>query len=55
MPQPVLTEMEFSANTQKRAFQSAGNAFTFAQGENKYYLLLTVGSRLKAQSEATGN
>lgn len=38
MPQSMLTEMELSANTQKRGFQSVGNAFTFVQGENKYYL-----------------
>ena len=47
MPQPTLTEMEFSANTQKRGFQSAGNAFTFAQGENK--LLFAVNCEEQAK------
>lgn len=55
MPQSMLTEMELSANTQKRGFQSPGNAFTFVQGKNKYYLPLTVRSMLKALGKATGN
>lgn len=47
MPQSMLTEMEL-VQIPKEGFQSPGNAFTFVQGKNKYYLPLTVRSMLKA-------